>query len=144
MNETEIAQIAKEINNFLKKLNQWATQLQALTVILALAAVFSSLAIGFFAGELDSRWIKFLALLAAFCTISMSALKLEKKARDLRDGYRFLQYAVYKYRTGTYDIDTLINAYLETERIVGHVEVDQESLPQLIDSRRSSKPNAAE
>lgn len=137
MNTQETEQVAKEISDFLKKLNNWATQLQSLTVLITLTAVTTSLAIGFFAGELEPIWIKIMALIAAFCTVSMSALKLEKKARDMREGYRYLQYAVYKYKTGLYDIDALVTAYFETEKIVGHVELDQEFIPRLIEPRRS-------
>lgn len=136
MNMEEIEQVTKEISAFLKELNNWATQLQSLTVFITLTAVTTSLAIGFFAGELNPIWIKIMALVAAFCTVSMSALRLEKKARDMREGYRYLQHAVYKYRIGSYDIDALITAYFEAERIIGHVELDQEAIPKLIDLRR--------
>ena len=139
MNMQETEQVAKEISTFLKKLNNWATQLQSLTVFMTLTAVTTSLAIGFFAGELNPIWIKTMALVAAFCTVSTSALRLEKKARDMREGYRYLQHAVYKYKIGSYDIDALVAAYFETEKIVGHVELDQESIPKLIDARRSTK-----
>jgi hypothetical protein len=126
MNEHSVEQVVKEINVLLKKLDNWATQLQTLTVIVTLVAVSTSLAIGFFAGEINPVWIKSMALVSAFCTISMSALRLEKKARDLRESYRYLQYAVYKYKIGVFDIHELVNAYIQTEKIVGHVELDEE------------------
>lgn len=127
-------QVAKEIYTFLKKLNNWATQLQTLTVFITLTAVIASLEIGFFVGQIDPLWIKIMALVAAFCTVSMSALRLEKKARDMREGYRYLQHAFYKYKTGSYDINALIQAYLETEKIIGHVELDEKYIPKSIDT----------
>ncbi|MGB3516247.1 MAG: hypothetical protein WBA43_07320 [Elainellaceae cyanobacterium] len=139
MLEHNVEEVAKEINSFLKKLDTWATQLQSITVIIALTAVLASLAIGFFAGELDPIWIKIMALVAAFCTVSISALRLEKKARDLREGYRHLQYAVYKYKIGVFDISALVNAYFETEKIVGHIELDEEVISKLVDVKRNPK-----
>lgn len=138
MHKQEVEQVAVEINSLLKKLDIWATQLQTLTVLLAVTAVATSLAIGFFAGDLSPIWIKSMALTAAFCTVSMSAFRLEKKARDLREGYRYLQYAVYKYKIGAYDIHALVNAYLQAEKIVGHIELDEESIPRLIDRQYTS------
>ncbi|TVQ17457.1 MAG: hypothetical protein EA367_17600 [Leptolyngbya sp. DLM2.Bin15] len=139
MFEHNVEEVAREINSFLKKLDAWATQLQIITVIITLTAVLASLAIGFFAGELEPIWIKIMALVAAFCTVSMSALRLEKKARDLREGYRHLQYAVYKYKIGAFDISALVNAYFETEKIVGHVELDEEAISKLVDVKRNPK-----
>jgi Na+/H+ antiporter NhaD/arsenite permease-like protein len=139
MLEHNVEEVAKEINSFLKKLDTWATQLQSITVIIALTAVLASLAIGFFAGELDPIWIKIMALVAAFCTVSISALRLEKKARDLREGYRHLQYAVYKYKIGVFDISALVNAYFETEKIVGHIELDEEVISKLVDVKQNPK-----
>ena len=139
MLEHNVEEVAREINSFLKKLDTWATQLQSITVMIALTAVLASLAIGFFAGELDPIWIKIMALVAAFCTVSISALRLEKKARDLREGYRHLQYAVYKYKIGVFDISALVNAYFETEKIVGHIELDEEVISKLVDVKRNPK-----
>ena len=117
--------VVQEIDLFVKKYNRWATQLQALTVILTILAIVSSITIGFFAGELPSVYIKVMAGLAAISTSLLTGLRLTKKAQDFRDAYRYLQHALYLYKaTEKFTIEDLIEAFQAAEKTVGHVEVE--------------------
>lgn len=139
MNTQESVEVFREINTFAKKVNRWATLLQTLTVLLTLMIVTTSVMIGFLAGEIDAIWIKVMAVVTTFSTVSMSALSLEKKAYDFRKAYRHLNYAIFLYRTGKYDIHNLVNAYHETEEMIGHVEVNEDVISNLVDVRKTTK-----
>ena len=117
--------IVKELNSFVKNLHKWATQLQTLTVVLPMISIIASLILGFFTTELHPISIKGLALLAAFCSIAVSAFKLEKKARDMREAYRYFKHCMFKYIAGEDDIHKLIANYFIAEEMVGNVELDQ-------------------
>jgi hypothetical protein len=89
MDTQQTEQIVKELNSFIKNLDRWATQLQTATVILPIISIIASLTVGFFTTELPPIALKGLALLSAFCSIGVSTFKLEKKARDMREAYRY-------------------------------------------------------
>ncbi len=134
MNTPETEKIVEEISRFLNRINRWATLLQILTVLFTLTIVVSSVAVGFLVGEkINPICIKTMAFLTTFCSVSMSAFSLEKKAHDMREAYRYLKYAIFKYRAEEYDINALVKAYNETEKIVGHIEVKEETISTLID-----------
>jgi len=76
--------VIQEIELLVKKYNRWATQLQAITVILIILAIVSSITIGFLAGEIPSVYIKIMAGIAALSTSLLASLRLTKKAQDLR------------------------------------------------------------
>ncbi|MGB6296583.1 MAG: hypothetical protein WBF90_10395 [Rivularia sp. (in: cyanobacteria)] len=137
MNTQTNEKIIEEISNYLKKLNIWARLLQSLTILLTLTIITTSLMIGFLVEEnINDILIKAMAFLTTFCTVSMSALNLEKKAYDMREAYRYLKNATYKYRTGEYDISTLVDAYYETEKTIGHVEINEETISRFKNIRR--------
>jgi hypothetical protein len=117
--------VVQDIESLVKRYNIWATQLQALTVLLTILAIVSSIMIGFFAGELSDVYIKVLAGVAAISTSLLTGLRLTKKAQDIRDAYRYLQHALYLYKaTDSYTIENLIASYEAAEKTVGHVEVE--------------------
>lgn len=131
MDTQQTEQIVKELNSFIKNLDRWATQLQTATVILPIISIIASLTVGFFTTELPPIALKGLALLSAFCSIGVSTFKLEKKARDMREAYRYLKHSMLKYVAGEDDIHKLIANYFIAEEKVGNVELDQVSLPKL-------------
>lgn len=117
--------VVQDIEVLAKKYNRWATQLQALTVILTILAIASSIMIGFFVGELSPVYIKVMAGVAAISTSLLTGLRLTKKAQDIRDAYRYLQLALYLYKaTDKFTIEDLIKSYKVAEKTVGHVEVE--------------------
>lgn len=124
-------EVIKEISNSLKKINKWATLLQTLTISIALTAIITSSITGFFVGQIDDNLIKVMAVLTTFCTLSISTLNLEKKAYNMREAYRYLKNATFKYKTGEYDINALVAAYDETEKLIGHVEINEDAMSKL-------------
>ena len=119
------AAVIKDVETLVKRYNLWATELQALTVLLTILAIVSSIMIGFFAGELSAIYIKIMAGIAAVSTSLLTGLRLTKKAQDIRDAYRYLQRALYLYKaTDSFTIENLIESYEAAEKTVGHVEVE--------------------
>jgi hypothetical protein len=133
MDAQKTEQIVKEINSFTNDLDKWATQLQTATVVLPIISIIASLIVGFFTTELNPMVVKCLALLAAFCSVGVSTFKLENKARDMREAYRYLKHSMYKYGVEEDDIHKLIANYFIAEKMVGNVELNQVSLPKLAD-----------
>jgi hypothetical protein len=138
---------ANEINKYLNRINNWATQLQYLVAIATTINIVSSIAIGFLVGTkiylpgltdpIDSDGlIKFLAFTTAFFSTSIPGLKLEKKARDFREAYRYLKPKVYLYVLGEINIQNLVDAYVVAEKIIGHIEVEPGIFDKIVEAQK--------
>jgi hypothetical protein len=130
-------EVIKDIKDLKKKLNTWATQLQVLAVLLPLTAIILSAIIGSFVSELDPAQIRLLAFLSALFGVVSTTFQIEKRAKDMRDAFRYLNYSIYKYILND-DLDALIEAYNRTESMVGHVQVTDEEIEKIIASKKPS------
>ena len=125
--------VVKDIEELANRYNVWASLLQFAVICLVIVSISSSLVIGFFLNDISGIYIKYLAATSALSTSLLSGLRMTKKAQDLRNGYRYLKYSIYRYKvTEGYSLDELIKAYRNAENIIGHIEYDESSLPSRI------------
>ena len=136
--EDQVDSVIENIKNFKNELQKWATQLQALAVFLPLMTIILSAVIGSFASDLNDVSIRVLAFLSALFGVLSTTFQVEKKAKDMRDAFRYLNYSLYVY-TVDGDIKKLIEAYNQVESMVGHVQVSDESIQKIISSQNPKK-----
>jgi hypothetical protein len=121
-------ELIRELNKFCRWLNIWATVLQSLTVITALAAIVLSLVVATYTNQGESTHdkipLKLLALLSAIFTALFSGFRMRSKAADMRMAYRMLKADLMRYRIGELTASQLITSYTKAEERIGQVEVD--------------------
>lgn len=114
------------------KLNDWkrlANILQGLTILFGFISISSSLFITACAGALGKNDTNIIRLVAAVSAVSLAligAFNLQGKTSNARNAWRHLNSALYRYKSNSIQIDQLINAYEEGERILGSVEFSSE------------------
>lgn len=119
--------VIKEIKKFRDKLHRWATQLQVLAILLPSMAIVLSATIGSFATDISEFYIRVLAFLAALCGVLATTFQVERKAKDMRDSFRYLNFSLYMFTVDA-DIEKLIKAYNQTESMVGHIQVHEDAI----------------
>ncbi len=131
-------ELLRELQRFTQRLHWSATALQALTVLIALAAVVLSLLVATYSGSEDGWFtperIKLLAFLSAVCASVYTGFRIRAKAADLRTAYRLLAAELFRYRIGLITAAELIDVYRRAEAMIGQVEV--EGLGNLSDQKK--------
>ena len=121
-------ELIRDLCKFCRWLNIWATVLQSLTVITALAAIVLSLVVATYTNDQyppnEKIPLKLLALLSAIFTALFSGFRLRSKAADMRMAYRMLKSDLMRYRIGELTASQLITSYTKAEERIGQVEVD--------------------
>ena len=117
-------------NEILRLLGEWdkaATLYESLFVYLSVIALSCSICAASMAGDQTKKnAVRYFSIIAAILFASMSASNLGQKSKDIRNAYRHLNAALMTYQgsrdTSKNSIDKLIDAYKESETMIGSIE----------------------
>ena len=117
-------QVLLDIENILRIWGRQAMQLQILLVLLGVIGISSSLFITAFVGSdfVTSTLIRILSFLTTLCLTLISAFNLISKASSYITAWRLLNKAVYSYKAKVIDINILLKAYEDGEKMLGCVD----------------------
>ena len=127
LNENDKDEIITHIQKLLGVWNSLASTLMKTLIILGVLAIASSLFVTTFASKENVLLTKICSFATTLILTLLTSFNLSKKANGVRNGWRHLNAAFFRYKANSIDINELIKAYLEGEVMLGGVDFNYDT-----------------
>ncbi|MBI4929373.1 MAG: hypothetical protein HY841_01325 [Bacteroidetes bacterium] len=114
--------VLKEIESRLLKWRIGANLLSVGLILIGFLAVACSVFVSAFIGLVDEGHIRIIAATATVSFTIINAFNLKTMASNVRNGWKNLNAALYKFKSKQITAKDLINKYEESEHMIGTVE----------------------
>lgn len=115
----DIEKVEANINGALFTYNKMAIQLRTLLIVLGLLGTALSLFVSTFISDFDEIVIKSISYISSLSLAVISYFNIGAKGNSSRNAWRHLQNANSSYRAGGITILQLVQAYKESEEMLG-------------------------
>ena len=127
LNQNDKEEITSHLQKLLGVWNALASTLMTTLVTLGVLAIASSLFVTTFASKENVLLTKICSFATTLILTILTSFNLSKKANGVRNGWRHLNAAFFRYKASTIDINELIKAYEEGEVMLGGVDFNYDT-----------------